>query len=77
MSSNTDGYNLTIIFSTGTGNYDIEINGDFIYCTNRFQIIRLQKHPGTTSQIIHTETTQITSLFVYIGNGKYCYNKCY
>lgn len=70
ISSATDGSNSTIITRAGSQAYDIEIHGDDIYCTAAFQIIRLQKHPGTKSQIIHTETTQITSLFVYLGNGK-------
>lgn len=70
MSSATDSSNVTIITRAGSQAYDIEINGDDIYCTADFRIIRLQKHPGTKSQTIHTETTQITSLFVYLGNGK-------
>lgn len=70
MSSATDSSNVTIITRAGSQAYDIEINGDDIYCTADFRIIRLQKHPGTQSQTIHTETTQITSLFVYLGNGK-------
>ncbi|CAC5416402.1 unnamed protein product [Mytilus coruscus] len=72
MSSRTDGSNQTLILYTGsrTSNYDLVINGDYIFCTNYNEILKVQKHPGRTSQIMHTETTQIISVFVYMENGQ-------
>lgn len=67
-----NGSNLTQIHKTGSnGNYDLALNGDNIYCTNNFQILKLRKHPETTSKIVHTEKNKILSLIVFAGNGKY------
>lgn len=71
---NTNGSNLTNIFnisSRGT-NYDLAVNGDYIYCINYNETIKVQKHPGGNSKIVHTATGHIYSVFVYDENGNYC-----
>ncbi|CAC5416400.1 unnamed protein product [Mytilus coruscus] len=72
-SANTDGSNLTNIFSTGSRfeNHNLVVNGDYIYCTNDSQILKLLKNPGSPARILHTESEHISSVLVYIENGNY------
>lgn len=68
----TTGSNLTNILSTRSGNYGVVVNGDHMYCADYNEIIKVQKHPGGNSKILHTANGQIYGVFVYIENGNYC-----